>query len=86
MGSAVTGYLGGALASPAEDARSSELSAPFWLGAHAATHSWCLAAVLPVALAGARYGRRGTGPSATFTIHSYVHVTFAGFVSAHLCF
>ena len=46
-----------ALTVPAAESSTNLLEPPFRLGVHVATHSWCLAAVLPVALSDARYGR-----------------------------
>ena len=46
-----------ALTVPAAESSSNVLEPPFRLGVYVATHSWCLAAALPVALNDARYGR-----------------------------
>jgi hypothetical protein len=52
--------LEGPLSAPSVDSSGNVRTAPYWLGTHVATHSWCLAAVLPTALFGARYSRGGT--------------------------
>ena len=50
----------GARAAPAADSSGNVQTTPFWLGIHVAIHSWCLAAILPTALFGARYTRGGS--------------------------